>query len=436
MRQRVVRVAVVAVAVALVLFAVPLAIVIRSEFFTQERGELERTALAAAVRVGPQFANGDQVELPFAQTDTAVGVYDLKLVLRAGHGPATADPITRRAARGGVADGQIGHDLVVSVPVSSSEEVVGVARASIPSSMVWARVMGAWLVLLALAAGSLVVGILVARRQARLISEPLEALSAASLRIADGDLTTRAARSDIAEIQSVAAAHNAMVSRLTQAIERERQFSANASHQLRTPLTGLQLGLDSALQDPAADLRSVLTDATRRVHALHGTVDEVLALSRLGPDQWLDADPRPIGAAISEVERRWYGPLAGEGRRLQVTLAAGVVDLEVPASLAIQILDVLLDNAFRHGRGTVTLSVRELSETLAVDVQDEGSISLQSDTVFDRGRSGGDGQGIGLAFARTMAEASGGRLVLASRSPATFTLFLSSPQTRSEARIP
>jgi hypothetical protein len=146
MRQRVVRVAVVAVAVALVLFAVPLAIVIRSEFFTQERGELERTALAAAVRVGPQFAAGDQVELPFAQTDTAVGVYDLKLVLRAGHGPASADPITRRAARGGV-DGQIGRDLVVSVPVSSSEEVVGVARASIASSVVWARVIRAWLVL-------------------------------------------------------------------------------------------------------------------------------------------------------------------------------------------------------------------------------------------------------------------------------------------------
>jgi len=94
MRQRVVRVAVVAVAVALVLFAVPLAITIRSAFFTQERGELERAALAAAVRVGPQFATGDQVELPATEADTSVGVYDMKFQLRAGRGPTVADPVS------------------------------------------------------------------------------------------------------------------------------------------------------------------------------------------------------------------------------------------------------------------------------------------------------------------------------------------------------
>jgi signal transduction histidine kinase len=436
MRQRVVRVALVAVAVALVLFAVPLAITIRWAFFAQERGELERAALAAAVRVGPQFASGDNVELPLAEIDTQVGLYDLKLRLRAGRGPATADPITRNAARGVVADAQIGSDLVVSVPVSSSEEVVGVARASIPSSIVWVRVIVAWLVLAALVVASLLVGILVARRQARLISEPLEALSAASQRVADGDLTARADLNAIPEIHRVAQTQNAMVSRLTQAIEREHHFSANASHQLRTPLTGLQLGLEAALDDPAADLPSVLADATRRVRELHVTVGEVLALARLGPDGWLAAEPRPVGATMIEVERRWHGPLAGQGRRLLVTLEPEVVGLEVPATLAIQILDVLIDNASRHGHGTVSLTVREMSETLAVDVADEGSISVQPDALFDRGRSGGDGEGIGLGLARSMAEASGGRLLLTRRSPATFTLFLANPNQVSDVSMP
>ena len=424
MRQRVVRVAVVAVAVALVFFAVPLAIMVRAAFFTQERGELERAALAAALRVGPQFASGDQMELPLAETDTPVGVYDMKMRLRAGRGPGAADPVTRSAAKGVVTDGQIGSDLVVAVPVSSSEDVVGVARASVAARVVWERVILAWLVLGALALGSLLVAILVARRQARLITEPLEALSAASQRVADGDLTARAERSAIPEIHRVAGTHNAMVSRLTQAIEKERHFSANASHQLRTPLTGLQLGLEAALQNPTADLRSVLSDATRRVRELHRTVDEVLALARLSPDQWLVGAPHPLGQLMGEVESRWHGQLAREGRRIVVNLEPELTTSEVPGSMVTQILNVLIDNALRHGRGAVTLTARETSESLALDVADEGSIAMSSVEVFDRGTTGGDGQGIGLALARSMAEASGGRLLLACRAPATFTLFL------------
>jgi signal transduction histidine kinase len=424
MRQRVVRVAVAAVALALVLFAVPLAVVVRSAFVTQERGELERAALSAAMRVGPQFAAGDQVELPRATGDTKVGVYDSALVLRAGRGPATADPVTRRAAGGLVADGQIGADLVVAVPVSAGERVVGMARASVPAAVIWRRVVLAWAVLATLAVTSLLAAILLARRQARLISEPLEALSAASQRVADGDLTARAELSTVPEIHRVAQTHNAMVSQLTMAIAKERHFSANASHQLRTPLTGLQLGLDAALQDPAADLTAVLNEAARRVRELDRTVEEVLALARLEPNQWLTAQARRVPVAMNEIERRWHGRLASTGRRLLVQVDPAATAIEVPQSLLMQILDVLIDNAVRHGRGTVTLTVREISQTLAIDVADEGAIRIAPEMVFERGSSGGDGQGIGLAIARSMAQASGGRLLLTQGSPATFTLFL------------
>ena len=230
--------------------------------------------------------------------------------------------------------------------------------------------------------------------------------------------------SAIPEIHRVAQTHNAMVSRLTEMIEKERHFSANASHQLRTPLTGLQLGLDAALANPPADLRPVLLTAARQVRELHRTVDEVLALARLGSDQWLVAAPRPLGQVMGEVESRWHGALAAEGRRLLVNLEPDLTTIEVPGSLVTQILNVLIDNALRHGRGAVTLTAREMSEALAVDVGDEGSIAMEPAAVFDRGTSGGDGQGIGLALARSLAEASGGRLVLARRSPTTFTLFL------------
>jgi signal transduction histidine kinase len=137
---------------------------------------------------------------------------------------------------------------------------------------------------------------------------------------------------------------------------------------------------------------------------------------------------------MDEVETRWHGPLAAQGRRLLVNLEPELTTIEVPRSLVTQILNVLIDNALRHGRGVVTLTAREMSDALAVDVADEGSIAMESAALFDRGKSGGDGQGIGLALARSLAEASGGRLVLARRSPATFTLFL--PADRVQAGWP
>jgi hypothetical protein len=114
------------------------------------------------------------VELPATESDKIVGVYDMSFRLRSGHGPAAADPVVREAAKGVVADGKTDSDLVVAVPVSSSENVVGVVRASVPDAVVWQHVILAWLLMAALAMGSLLVAILVARRQARLLQRFLQ----------------------------------------------------------------------------------------------------------------------------------------------------------------------------------------------------------------------------------------------------------------------
>jgi signal transduction histidine kinase len=95
-----------------------------------------------------------------------------------------------------------------------------------------------------------------------------------------------------------------------------------------------------------------------------------------------------------------------------------------PAAIK-EILDVLIDNALRHGTGAVHVVARESASALAIDVGDEGSMGDGSRDVFDRGYSTGDGNGIGLALARDLAQARGGRLVLARTSPSTvFTLLL------------
>ncbi|MFC0843594.1 MULTISPECIES: sensor histidine kinase [Streptomyces] len=421
MRARVVRVALVAAAVALVLLAVPLAVAIRFTFFADENGELERDAMAAVARVGPDFAAGDPVELPGGRGEVRLGIYDAG-GLRSGTGPATSGDAVRQALSGSVARKRSAGELVVAVPVSSGERVIGAVRASTSARTVWNRVLWGWAALLGLCLLALGAAVVVARRQASVLSSPLEALARTSLAIAEGDLAARADRSTIAEIDGVAQAHNAMVGRLARLLERERHFTANASHQLRTPLTGLQLGLEAALADPGADPRAALAEAAEQSRHLDHTIDEVLRLATSGAARHAPALLQPVGDLLEAAERRWHGVLARDGRRLALLWEAAAGQLPVPARSTDQILDVLLDNAHRHGGGTVTVRLRDLGAALALDVVDEGTAALDSRAIFERGT--GTGSGIGLALARELAEAAGARLTLSGTAPTCFTLLL------------
>ena len=148
----------------------------------------------------------------------------------------------------------------------------------------------------------------------------------------------------------------------------------------------------------------------RRVRETHGTVDEVLARARLGPDQVVGA------TSLGRADGRGRKPLARRAGRTGPTTPGepepGASTIEVPGTLVTQILRVDRQRSSPRSRA-VTLTARETSEALAVDVADEGSIAMESADVFDRGTSGGKGLGIGLALARSMAQASGGRLLLA-----------------------
>lgn len=424
MRQRVVRVALVAAAVALVLLAVPLAVAIRVSFFADERGELERDAMAAAVRVGADFSTGDPVELPSGSAEGPLGVYDGTLRLRSGTGPRTADAVTRRAFADSVVHEHTGGELVAAVPVSHDEKVIGVVRASVDAQSVWNRVLLAWGALIGVVLAALGVAVLVARKQARSLSAPLEALSRTSRAIADGDLTARAAGSRIAEIDQVSRTHNEMVERLAQLLQHERHFTANASHQLRTSLTGLQLGLETALNSSAQDPRAALEEALEQSRRLQDTIDEVLRLAQAQSTPASRPAGAPVGELLDRAEARWHGPLAQDGRRLDVVADRTAAGLPVPGRTTDQILDILLDNASRHGSGTVTVTLREIGDAVAVDIGDEGRLTVDARTLFERGTTTGPGPGIGLSLATDLADSAGARLSLSRRAPTRFTLLL------------
>jgi signal transduction histidine kinase len=127
---------------------------------------------------------------------------------------------------------------------------------------------------------------------------------------------------------------------------------------------------------------------------------------------------------LAETERRWHGPLAKQGRHLALRRRQGMTTAKVPGRIVGQILDILLDNASGHGLGAVTVTARDIGDAVAIDVADEGFLSIPMTNLFTRESGTDAGHGIGLGLARSLAEACGGRLNVASEAPTAFSLVL------------
>ena len=419
MRRRIVRLAVAMAAVTIVIFGVPLAVAVAQYLVVDQYNELDRVADLAAISV-----SGDLTAVPPAPAGsdpaTRIAVYDTTGVKVSGDGPDRV-PLVTDALTGVSGRGMLDSRLGVAAPVSDGDEIVGAVLVTSERSAVYLRIGLVWLLMLALAAAALLVAWLLARRQASRLVGPLLALTTVADRLGSGDFTVRTRAVGITEIDSVNESVNRTAVRLGDLMDRERAFSADASHQLRTPLTGLRLQLEAALDQPNADLRTAVTGALTTTDRLDATIDELLALARdtPGPTEPLDVD-----ALLDGIRLRWHPVLAARGRPLRLAMTGTPHTRVVPSALT-QILDVLIGNADRHGAGTITVTVRALDDAVAIDVADEGPPLMGDPAVmFERRGPQATGHGIGLALARRLAEAQGGRLRLATPDPPTFTLLL------------
>jgi len=396
------------------LFALPLALVVGRLDRSRELAELQRdaTRIAGLVPDNP-LSSSTPVNVPGSTgTDTLIGLYSREGTRAGGKGPDRST-IAVASLDGRVHQGTESGQLVVVVPVPSDRNVVAVVRAAVPVSGVISGTRRSWAAMSLLALTVIAVAALLARRQARRIALPLERLTVAARALGDGNFAINPERSGIAEADAAGAALGETAARLGHLLDRERAFSADASHQLRTPLTGLLLGLESALERPDANLRQAIADALDRGRRLQGTVDDLLTLRRDAP---ADVGSIDLGAELSNVERQWRPVLAAHDRRLTVTTHALAAATGSPAAVR-QILDVLIDNALTHGAGVITVTTEELGDAVAIEIADEGA-GLRGDPedAFVR-HVQGDGHGIGLALARSLAEADGGRLVVRHVAP-------------------
>jgi signal transduction histidine kinase len=420
MRRRILIVALSAVVLAVLLLGAPLAVAIERNAMSDERGELQRAALQAAGAVSPTYRAGDPVELADPGSDIQLGVYTPQGRRVAGGGPATLEPSLAGAGQGAVAGSSSGGTLVEAVPVSVGERTIAVVRASSSRSAVDSTVRTQLLALAALALVALSGAGAVAFWQARRLASSMERLAEAAGRLGAGDFSVATPVSGVAEIDRTAEVLSTTAGRLSDQMARERAFAARASHQLRTPLTRLRLELEAGLAGTDANLVSAVRDALGTADHLSQTLDDVLALTRNEHDGTAFFD---VETLLTELGDQWRGTLAAVDRPLRVTVddppeaRASVVAVR-------QVLHVLVDNAFRHGSGAVTIAVRDSAGAVAIDVIDQGG-----NPVTWPSAEGASGRRLGLVLARSLTESQGGRLLLSSdESHTRFTILLAAAE--------
>ena len=255
---------------------------------------------------------------------------------------------------------------------------------------------------------------------ARSIAQRIDRLRAASIEFAGGDLAATAPEEGPAELAQLAATFNEMASRLAALFDARRELVAWASHDLRTPVASMQAMLE-ALEDGLAQPEDYLPVLRQQVRTLAMLVDDLFELARIDAGA-LTLELRE--AEVSGVVEECLSGLEAEARARQVRLEARVEDDSVAWCAPDQVQRVLLNlvtNALRHtpSDGAIAVLVERRPQALQVTVEDTGD-GLDPEAqrrMFERfwrgdaaRTSGTAGAGLGLAIARGLVEAQGGRI--------------------------
>ena len=308
--------------------------------------------------------------------------------------------------------------LYVAVPVASGGIVHGAVRASVPTSRLDQLVIRYWLVLGGVALVVLAAVAVAGRWLALWVSRPLTELRDATRRAEAGDLAVRADDSaGPAEVREVASAFNDMVSRLDLVVGTQEQFVADASHQLRSPLTALRLRIENLQHEVSPAVGDELESAIGEVDRLSRLVNGLLTLAhaeRRAPER----TRQDVGRLVGERADAWRFAAAERGVEIVEEVAHDLWATVAPGSLE-QVLDNLIANALEAAptETAVRLTAERTGGGLRIAVSDHGpGMDPEArEHAFDRfwrGREDRSGSGLGLAIVKSLVEADGGSVAL------------------------
>ncbi|MFC8276876.1 ATP-binding protein [Streptomyces sp. NPDC057271] len=407
MRRRLINSTLAVVLVVIGVFGVSLVIVETRTISSSAQESVDSEALRLVSIVDSRLFGGEPVNPDILAEQSGAKRY--ALIEIPGRAPIEIGSRPEGSVIRGTAEGERGETVTV-------EE----SRSTITSEV--ARTL---LIIGAVALLAVVAAVLLAVRQANKLTSPLTDLAETAERLGSGDPRPRHKRYGVPELDRVADVLDASAERIARMLTAERRLAADASHQLRTPLTALSMRLEEvAVADDLPTVKEEATIALTQVERLTDVVERLLTNSR---------DPRTGSALAFDLDEvikqqieEWRPAYRSAGRAIVHSGKQGMRAVGTPGAVA-QVLAALIENSLMHGGGTVALRTRATGNQSVIEVTDEGP-GVPADLgarIFERAVSGRSSTGIGLAVARDLAEADGGRLELLQQHPPVFALFLS-----------
>jgi signal transduction histidine kinase len=332
--------------------------------------------------------------------------------------------------------------LFIAVPVASGGTVHGAVRITYPTTEVDRRVLRNWWLLAAVAAVVLAAATLASFLIARSVGRPLRRLQRTASALADGRLSARAdVDAGPPEVRAVAATFNTMAARLEQLVKSQQAFVADASHQLRTPLTALRLRLENL--EPAVDGEAAadLVAAIDETDRLGRLVEGLLTLART---EGAHADTVDVDAA--EVVRSRHDTWRSVTDDRDITLRLDVTTLP-PVAAAPGVVDQALDNLIANAvdvapvGSVITLAGRHVGDVVELHVIDQGPgmTELERRRAFDRfwraGAGDHGGFGLGLPIVQRLIAGSGGAVELRAGPDGGLDAVIQLPLAGSRTRV-
>ena len=273
------------------------------------------------------------------------------------------------------------------------------------------------------ALAAMVVAVLLSLLFSRNVIVPVQAMSTATQRIADGHYDERIPVNGADELAQLAMHFNQMAEKLNQVESMRRQLIGDVSHELRTPLTAIKGSMEGLMDGILPPNDETFLQIHAEADRLNRLVDDLQELSRVEASAYkLDLRPVDVSSLVHTVTKRLGPRFESKHISLGMELPPDLPRILADEDRVIQILTNLTGNALQYTpeRGKITISAKRLNDEVQISILDTG-IGIPPEhlsQIFDRfyrveksrSRQAGGGSGIGLTIARALVEAHGGRI--------------------------